>query len=72
MTRIEPGFKGAKLVGAVVDTAANPVPEATATVVGGVKKGAAVAPITPAADGTAAGTALNALIASLKAAGVIA
>lgn len=24
MTRIEPGFKGAKLVGAVVDTAANP------------------------------------------------
>lgn len=71
MARTEVGFKGAKLVGAVVDTDANPVPAATPTVVGGVKQGAAVAPITPAADGTAAGTALNALIASLKAAGVI-
>ncbi|MEI4745884.1 head fiber protein [Rhodococcus erythropolis] len=56
----------------MVDTDVNPVPAATTTVVGGVKKGAAVAPITPATDGTAAGTALNALIASLKAAGVIA
>lgn len=34
--------------------------------------GAAVADITPAADGTTAGTALNALLASLRAAGVIA
>lgn len=37
-----------------------------------VVPGAAVADITPAADGTTAGTALNALLASLRAAGVIA
>lgn len=48
------------------------IPAATATVIGGVKKGATVAACTVAADGTSAGTQLNALIASLKAAGVIA
>lgn len=47
---------------------------ATATTVdaGLVKQGVAVADITPAADGTTAGTALNALLASLRTAGVIA
>lgn len=45
---------------------------ATATVVGGVKRGVAVANATVAADGTSAGTQLNALLASLRAAGVIA
>lgn len=45
---------------------------ATASVAGGVKRGVAVANITPAADGTTAGTALNALLASLRTAGVIA
>lgn len=45
---------------------------ATASVAGGVKRGVAVANITPATDGTTAGTALNALLASLRTAGVIA
>lgn len=44
---------------------------ATASTAGVVKKGVAVAPCTVAADGTSAGTQLNALIASLKTAGVI-
>ncbi|HHL9592739.1 TPA: head fiber protein [Citrobacter braakii] len=48
------------------------LPAATASDLGGVKKGATVAACTVAADGTSAGTQLNALIASLKAAGVIA
>jgi hypothetical protein len=48
------------------------LPAATASSAGGVKRGVAVASITPAADGTAAGTTLNALLASLRAAGVIA
>lgn len=45
---------------------------ATASAAGLVKQGVAVANITPAADGTTAGTALNALLASLRTAGVIA
>lgn len=48
------------------------LPAATASDLGGVKRGATVAACTVAADGTSAGTQLNALIASLKAAGVIA
>lgn len=44
---------------------------ATTATAGVVKKGVAVAPCTVAADGTSAGTQLNALIASLKTAGVI-
>lgn len=44
----------------------------TASVRGGVLQGAAVADITPAADGTTAGTALNALLAQLRIAGIIA
>ncbi|HEN3397000.1 TPA: hypothetical protein U5D83_002514 [Yersinia enterocolitica] len=47
------------------------LPAATATVLGGVKKAATVANCTVAADGTSAGTQLNALIASLRAAGHI-
>ncbi len=53
---------------------ANGAPGATAATTataGVVKKGVAVAPCTVAADGTSAGTQLNALIASLKTAGVI-
>jgi hypothetical protein len=46
-------------------------PTATTSVAGLVKKGVAVANITPAADGTTAGTALNALLASLRTAGII-
>lgn len=48
------------------------LPPATASSLGGVKMGATVADCTVAIDGTSAGTQLNALIASLKAAGVIA
>lgn len=48
------------------------MPAASASVAGGVKRGVAVANITPATDGTTAGTALNALLASLRTAGVIA
>lgn len=44
---------------------------ATASTYGTVKKGAAVANCTVAADGTSAGTQLNALLASLRTAGVI-
>ncbi|MBW5868597.1 hypothetical protein H0I69_12395 [Yersinia enterocolitica] len=47
------------------------VPAATTTVIGGVKKAATVANCTVAADGTSAGTQLNALLASLRAAGII-
>lgn len=54
-----------------VDGEAYTLPAATASELGGVKKGATVAACTVAADGTSAGTQLNALIASLKAAGVI-
>lgn len=45
---------------------------ATTAEAGLVKQGVAVADIVPAADGTTAGTALNALLASLRTAGVIA
>lgn len=45
---------------------------AAGAAIGGVKRGVAVADITPATDGTTAGTALNALLASLRTAGVIA
>lgn len=45
---------------------------ATSTTFGTVKKGAAVADATVAADGTSAGTQLNLLLASLRTAGVIA
>ena len=45
---------------------------ATSSAAGLVKQGVAVANITPATDGTTAGTALNALLASLRTAGVIA
>ena len=44
----------------------------TASVRGGVLRGAAVANITPATDGTTAGQALNALLAQLRIAGIIA
>lgn len=44
---------------------------ATTTTAGIVKKGAAVTDCTVAADGTSAGTQLNALLASLRAAGII-
>lgn len=47
------------------------VPAATTTVIGGVKKAATVANCTVAADGTSAGTQLNALLTSLRAAGII-
>ncbi|HGE9146147.1 TPA: head fiber protein [Yersinia enterocolitica] len=47
------------------------VPAATTTVIGGVKKAATVANCTVAADGTSAGTQLNALLMSLRAAGII-
>lgn len=45
---------------------------AAGAAIGAVKRGVAVANITPDADGTTAGTALNALLASLRTAGVIA
>lgn len=48
------------------------LPDASATVKGVVKQGVGVPDIVPDADGTTAGTALNALLASLRAAGVIA
>jgi hypothetical protein len=51
-------------------TAAN-VPTATTTVAGTVLKSATVANCTVAADGTSAGTQLNALLTALRAAGHI-
>ena len=47
------------------------LPASTTTLRGGVTKAAVVAPATVAADGTSAGTQLNLLILSLRAAGVI-
>lgn len=47
------------------------LPAATPTALGGVKKAATVANCTVAADGTSAGTQLNALLTSLRAAGII-
>mgnify|MGYP003181646590 CR=1 FL=1 len=47
------------------------LPPATPTTLGGVKKAATVANCTVAADGTSAGTQLNALLTSLRAAGII-
>lgn len=57
----------------VVSTAADAyvLPAATPAVLGGVKKAATVANCTVAADGTSAGTQLNAPLTSLRAAGVI-
>lgn len=48
------------------------LPAASTSAFGGVKKAAVVAPATVATDGTSAGTQLNLLILSLRAAGVIA
>ena len=53
-------------------TAGAAVPAATTTVNGTVKKAATVAAITPASDGTTAGTAVNAILTALKAAGIMA
>lgn len=50
----------------------NTFPSATPTNEGAVKQGVAVADCTPAADGTEAGTQLNALLESLRDAGIIA
>lgn len=47
------------------------LPAATTTVIGGVKKAATVANCTVAADGTSAGTQLNALLTALRNAGII-
>lgn len=47
------------------------LPVATTTVLGGVKKGAAVANVAVDADATALVTSVNALLASLRAAGII-
>jgi len=47
------------------------LPPASTSTIGGVKKAATVAPCTVAADGTSAGTQLNALIAALQASGAI-
>ncbi|WP_346827283.1 head fiber protein [Serratia inhibens] len=54
-----------------INGAAYTLPAATTTVIGGVKKAATVANCTVDADGTSAGTQLNALLTSLRAAGVI-
>lgn len=48
------------------------ISEASATDLGGVLQGVVVADCVPAADGTSAGEQLNDLLASLRAAGVIA
>ena len=64
----EPAPEPLDIVGSVP---AGAIPAAGATR-GGVLRGVAVADITPATDGTTAGTALNALLASLRTAGVIA
>ena len=68
----ENGFKSYVTVGEVAAVATGALPVPTASVRGGVLLGAAVANITPAADGTTAGTALNALLAQLRIAGIIA
>lgn len=47
------------------------LPPANPTTIGGVKQAATVANCTVATDGTSAGTQLNALLTSLRAAGVI-
>ena len=57
------------LVGTISGATVSP---ATPTVTGVVKQGVAVDDITPDEDGTTAGTALNDLLASLRAAGVLA
>jgi hypothetical protein len=54
-----------------ISGAAYVLPAATTTVIGGVKKSATVADCTVAADGTSAGTQLNALLTALRAAGII-
>lgn len=54
-----------------VNGSAYVLPAANTTTIGGVKQAATVANCTVAADGTSAGTQLNALIASLRAAGHI-
>ena len=62
------------LKGAPTIPAAYTLPAAAANAIGGVKKGAAVAAtdVTDAATAKAVGATVNALIASLKAAGVLA
>lgn len=65
---------GASVVVATMDDVAGEayvLPAATTTVIGGVKKAATVANCTVAADGTSAGTQLNALLTALRNAGVI-
>lgn len=52
--------------------AATPTFDGTANVTASLARGAAVANCTVAADGTSAGTQLNALLAALRTAGVIA
>ncbi len=47
------------------------LPAAATGTAGGVKKAATVSPCTVAADGTSAGTQLNALIAALQASGAL-
>lgn len=47
------------------------LPAATTTVLGGVKKGAAIANVAVDADAAALVTSVNALLASLRAAGII-
>lgn len=59
----------AEAIDAAVEGGSYTLPAATATVLGGVKEGAAVAPATDATDVI---TQLNALLTSLEAAGVIA
>lgn len=54
-----------------VDGEAYTLPPAAPATLGGVKQAATVANCTVAADGTSAGTQLNALIASLRDAGII-
>lgn len=54
-----------------VNGSAYVLPAANTTTIGGVKQAATVANCTVAIDGTSAGTQLNALIASLRAAGHI-
>lgn len=65
------GISVTKLQAAASGATAANIPSADTAVAGTVLKGAAVANVTPAADGTAVGTAFNALLASLRAAGVI-
>ncbi len=66
------GFKSTVSAQEVADLANGSLPAPTASVRGGVLRGATVANCTVAADGTSAGTQLNLLLAQLRAAGIIA